>query len=436
MFKLIAPLSVIIALRFFGLFVVLPVISVYAWNLEGSTPQLVGFVIGGYAITQMIFQVPFGMLSDKIGRKYAIVIGLIIFIIGSLVSATSTDIYGLIIGRVLQGAGAIGAVATAMISDIVKEEQRPKAMAMMGGSIALSFAAAMVIGPTFGAWAGINSLFYLTAILSVISIYVLMTKVANPPKIIHTYHNANKYEFLKNKNLIIMNITNFLQKGLMTFAFLIIPIVLTQKYNWAYSDLWKIYVPAMIAGIISMAPAAIMAEKNGKFKEVLIIGIVFFALAYFIIGGSTDVLYFGAGVVVFFMGFNMHEPIMQSLATKYAKVHQKGAILGVFNSFGYFGTFLGGVAGGTMYDMVGITSISYFIIVVCIIWVIIITLLPNPTKTKNVYIPLEQTTSSKYNILDTTNGIDEWYLNDTEQIIIIKYKADITNEEEIKSIIK
>ena len=436
MFKLIAPLSVIIALRFFGLFVVLPVISVYAWNLEGSTPQLVGFVIGGYAITQMVFQVPFGVLSDKIGRKYAIVIGLVIFIIGSIISAMSSDIYGLLLGRFLQGAGAIGAVATAMISDLVREEQRPKAMAMMGGTIALSFALAMVIGPTLGASAGINSLFYLTAILAAISIYVLLAKVPNPPKITHTYHDANKYEFLKNGKLIIMNITNFLQKGLMTFAFLIIPIVLTQTYGWEYADLWKIYIPAMVAGIISMGPAAIFAEKKGKFKEVLIVGIVFFALAYYIIGGSSDEFYFAVGVVVFFMGFNMHEPIMQSLATKYAKVHQKGAILGVFNSFGYFGTFMGGVFGGMIYSPENIPMIANVIIIVSICWIVLITMLPNPLKTKNTYIDLKDTDLSKHNSLDDESGVEEWYINDTEQIIIIKYSDELTNEEKIKSIIK
>ena len=233
-----------------------------------------------------------------------------------------------------------------------------------------------------------------------------------------------------------MNLTNFLQKGLMTFAFLIIPIVLTQTYEWAYSDLWKIYVPAMIAGIVAMGPAAIFAEKKGKFKEVLIVGIAFFALAYYIIGGSSEVLYFGIGVVVFFMGFNMHEPIMQSLATKYAKVHQKGAILGVFNSFGYFGTFMGGVFGGMMYSPENIPMISYFIIVVCVLWIVMIFALPNPTKTKNIYLSLSELNKDNFSTLDNTNGIEEWYINDTEQIIIIKYHADIIQEDEINKIIK
>jgi predicted MFS family arabinose efflux permease len=147
-----------------------------------------------------------------------------------------------------------------------------------------------------------------------------------------------------------MNITNFLQKGLMTFAFMIIPIVLTKTYGWELKELWKVYIPAMIFGFIAMAPAAIIAEKKGKFREILIIGIVFFAVSYLIIGFSSSATVFVIGVVIFFIGFNMHEPIMQSLASKFAKVHQRGLVLGIFNSAGYLGTFLGGVLGGMFYN--------------------------------------------------------------------------------------
>ncbi len=163
MIKSILPLSSIIALRFFGLFIVLPVLSVYALDLHGANTTLVGIVVGGYALTQMIFQVPFGIMSDKLGRKGTIITGLILFGIGSIFCAIADDILLLMLGRFLQGAGAIGAVVTATISDLVKEEQRPKAMATMGMAIGMSFAAAMVLGPTISTFAGVESLFYLTA---------------------------------------------------------------------------------------------------------------------------------------------------------------------------------------------------------------------------------------------------------------------------------
>jgi len=442
MFKTIMPLSLIISFRFLGLFIVLPLISVYALSLPGATPTLVGIVIGGYAITQMIFQVPFGIMSDKLGRKGTIIVGLLLFAIGSIVCAISTDMLTLLLGRFLQGAGAIGAVVTAMISDVVREEQRPKAMALMGGSIAASFAIAMLLGPIIGAYAGINTLFYFTAFLALFSIYILVTKVPNPPKVTHTYHGHSKLAFLANTNLIRMNLTNFLQKGMMTFAFMIIPIVLTKHYGWELTDLWKVYLPAMIAGVLAMGPAAVMAEKKGKFKQILLIGIVFFALSYYLIGNSTTDTFFLVGVVIFFIGFNMHEPIMQSLTTRFIKVHEKGKVLGLFNSFGYLGTFVGGFVGGMFLQEVdgsfsqSLHDISMVIVVISILWMVLIATLPNPLKKKIAYLDLENKDANKFNSLDTLKGCDEWYINNTENIIIIKYDQDLLDEETIINQIK
>jgi predicted MFS family arabinose efflux permease len=438
MFKTIAPLSSIIALRFFGLFIVLPVISVYALSLPGSNSTLVGIIVGGYALTQMIFQIPFGIMSDKLGRKGTIITGLLLFAIGSVICALSDNILTLLLGRFLQGAGAIGAVVTAMISDLVQEEKRPKAMALMGGMIATSFALAMIIAPTMGASLGIHSLFWLTGFLALASIVVLIKFVPNPPKIKHSYDTkTNLIPILLNSNLIKMNITNFLQKGFMTFAFMIIPIILTKTYGWELADLYKVYLPSMIAGILAMAPAAILAEKKGKFKEVLIVGIILFAISYFMIGSSTSTLGFISGVVIFFIGFNMHEPIMQSLATKYAKVHQRGAVLGTFNSFGYLGTFLGGVIGGIYLDKVSLGEITNVIVLISILWAILIVTLPNPTKMKIAYISLSDASSDNLDKLNySTSNIDEWYTNETENIIVVKYNDNITSEENIRELIK
>jgi len=442
MFKTIMPLSLIISFRFLGLFIVLPVISVYALSLPGSTPTLVGIVIGGYAITQMIFQVPFGAMSDILGRKGTIITGLLLFAIGSIICAISNDILGLLLGRFLQGAGAIGAVVTAMISDVVREEQRPKAMAIMGGSIAASFAIAMIAGPTIGAFFGIQSLFWITALLALVSIYIIVKKVPNPPVVTHTYHNTSKVSFLANPQLMKMNITNFLQKGMMTFAFMIIPIILTRTYGWELTDLWKVYLPAMIAGILAMGPAAMLAEKRGMFKQVLLIGIVFFALSYYLIGNASTENLFLAGIIVFFIGFNMHEPIMQSLTTRYTKVHEKGKVLGVFNSFGYLGTFIGGFVGG-MYlievdgsFMQSLYDISLVIVVVSIAWLGLIATLPNPLKKKIAYINLDEISSGHLNKLDSLDGCDEWYINNTENIVIVKYDDDLTSEDNIKQLIQ
>jgi MFS family permease len=442
MFQQILPLSLIISFRFLGLFIVLPVLSIYALSLPGATPTLVGIVIGGFALTQMIFQVPFGIMSDMLGRKGTIITGLLLFAIGSILCAIASDILTLLLGRFLQGAGAIAAVVSAMLSDLVKEEQRPKAMAIMGGFIALSFALAMVLGPIIGGFAGVGSLFWITALLALVSIYIISEKVPNPPKVTHTYHNTSKIEFLKKKEIHIMNLSNFLQKSFMTFAFMIIPIVMVKSYGWEISELWKLYIPAMIAGVLAMGPAAMLAQKKGKYKEVMSLGIIFFALSYLLFGKSDNETLFLVAVVVFFIGFNMHEPIMQSLTAKYAKVHERGKVLGVFNSFGYFGTFLGAFVGGVYFEQVdgsyiqSLSEISTVLIVLSAIWLLIMVTMSNPHKQKNIYLDLASINSERLPTLDTTQGVEEWYINNTENIAVIKYDEDQTNPETIEKIIR
>ncbi|MFY4743719.1 MFS transporter [Aliarcobacter butzleri] len=437
MIKSVMPLSFIIALRFFGLFIVLPVISVYALSLDGANATLVGIVVGGYALTQVVFQVPFGVMSDKLGRKGTIITGLLLFAIGSLICAIATDIYTLMLGRLLQGSGAIGAVVTAMISDLVKEHERSKAMALMGSFIGLAFAIAMLAGPLIGGFIGVPVLFYITMFLALISIYILVKKVPNPPIITHTYNDKLRLsDVLGNTNINRMNITNFLQKALMTFAFLVIPIILTKTYGWEKKELWYVYLPAMIFGLLSMAPAAIIAEKKSKFKEILALGILFFIISYLVIGFSSSSVVFVIGVVIFFIGFNMHEPIMQSLASKFAKVHQRGSVLGVFNSFGYLGTFVGGLLGGIMLDNLNLSTFSIIIAVICVLWGILILTMPNPSKTKSVYLNLDEYKLENSGKLNQNDAIYEWYINNTENIIAIKYDDEKISEEEIRALLK
>ena len=438
MLKTIMPLNAIVALRFFGLFIVLPVLSVYAMDMEGSNELLIGLAIGGYAATQMLLQIPFGMLSDKIGRKTTLTIGLLIFIAGSVVCAMADEIYMLIFGRFLQGAGAIGAVATAMISDMIKEEVRAKAMAFMGASIAISFALSMLLGPILGAYWGIDKLFLLTAFFAVLSILLLYTKVPNPPKITHDYENDKKQvaALLKDPNLIRMNITNMLQKGMMTLAFLVIPILMINEFGYVKKDLWQVYVPAMIFGIFAMGASAVFGEKKKKPREVLILGILLFGIAFAIMGWSRSSLVFTIGVVIFFMGFNIHEPLLQSMASKYAKIHQKGTALGIFNTFGYIGTFTGSLWGGHFLKWYGIEYIAMVVFGTCLLWVILIITLQNPIFSKNLYIPFSDFIDEKLESLNNATGIIEWYKNENEQTLIVKYMSKNTSEEEILALIR
>lgn len=433
--KSVFPLVSIIALRFLGLFIVLPVVSLYALSLQGSNKFLVGIMIGAYALTQLALQIPFGILSDKIGRKKTLLIGLAIFVFGSIVCGFADNIYTLILGRFLQGSGAIGAVGTAMISDMVKEEERGKAMAFMGGSIAMSFAASMILGPVIGGYFGTEWLFFLVAFLTLVSMIILVFKVENPPKIVHDYQNkVSFFEIMKDPNLGKMNVTNFLQKALMTLAFFVIPIIISHNFGWDKQELWKAYAPAMVFGILAMAPSAILGEKKGKSKLMLGVGIVFFIAGYLLLGYATNVSVFIAGIIVFFVGFNMHEPLMQSMASKYAKVHQKGASLGLFNAFGYAGTFVGGMIGGYFLHNHGIKEVSWIVTATCIIWLFLIYTLDNPALHKNIYLKQGEYNEENTKNLHNHEGIIEWYKRG--ETLVVKYHSRKANEDEILKILK
>jgi predicted MFS family arabinose efflux permease len=433
MFKKVLPLSAILSLRFLGLFLVLPVISIYALGLEGSTPLLVGVVVGGYALTQALFQVPFGTMSDKIGRKPTLLVGLIIFLIGSLVSAYATDIYMLMLGRFLQGAGAIGSVITAMISDLVEEEVRGKAMAIMGGTIALSFAIAMGLGPVIGASYGVEMLFFITAALSVLAMILLFTKVPTPPRIKHIYHETAKTsDILKDSNLFNMIVINAMQKGLMTVAFVLIPIILTgEDFGWEKAELYKAYVPAMIFGLIAMGPAAVFGEKHNKPKQIFLISIVLFISSFLIMGLTTDSTVFIVGVVMFFVAFNMMEPLVQSMITKFSKVHQKGAALGISNSVAYLATFVGGTSAGLLLGVSDRATIGISVAIISTLWLLWTLRLSNPTKHAFIFIPQEEVSTQKLTSLESAD-IAEWYINETENKVVVKYVAGAISEDELR----
>ena len=437
MFKKVFPLSSILFLRFLGLFLVLPVLSVYALDLKGATPFLVGVIVGGYALTQAIFQVPFGTLSDKIGRKPTILIGLVIFLIGSLVCAYSDDIYMLMLGRFLQGAGAIGSVVTAMIADLVEEKTRGHAMAIMGGFIAMSFALAMAGGPILASHYGISVIFFITAILAVLAILVLLIKVPTPPKIKHIYHNSTKTsDILKDPNLLGMIIINAMQKGLMTIAFVIIPIFLTKPeygFDWAKSDLWMVYAPAMVAGLIAMGPAAVFGEKKNIPKQIFLASIILFTGAFILMGTTTSSTIFIIAVVMFFVAFNMMEPLVQSMISKFAKVHQKGAALGIANSVAYFSTFLGGTFAGLYLDINSRESLGLTIGVIGIVWFVWTAMkMKNPIRYTHLVIPEAEVDFDKLHTLESEH-IAEWFINETEQVVVLKYAKEALEEDALKA---
>lgn len=436
--KKVLPLSLIVALRFFGLFIVLAVLSQYAVDIKGGTPFLAGVAVGGYAFTQALLQVPYGTLSDKIGRKKTILIGLLIFAAGSIMCAVADNIYVLLLGRFLQGAGAIGSVVTAMIADYVREDQRAHAMAVMGMTIALTFAAAMIIGPIIGGFYSVKALFWLTAILAILALGILFTAVPEPPKIVHHYseEEAKIKHVFKDKDLVRMYITFLFHSSTMAIAFFLIPIVMKHNFGMHPQDYWKIYIPAVIFGILAMGPAAVFGEKYQKGKEVFIASIIFIAAAFILMGFTNSVWLFGIGATFFFIGFNMFEPLLQSFVSKFAKVHQKGAALGVANTFAYVGIFLGGAIGGLLYQYYKESGVAIAVLIVCIFWIWWIIGMRNPGVRANLFLDFDNYDRDKLSGLKVMDGVTDFYINETEKIIVVKYDSEKLDENYIKDFLK
>lgn len=428
MIRSVLPLGFIAASRFFGLFIILPVLSLYALELDGANEFLAGLTIGAYAITQMIFQVPFGTLSDRFGRKFMMLIGLVIFIIGSFICALASDIYVMLLGRLLQGCGAVGAVATAMISDLVSEDKRSKAMAMMGGMIGIAFALSMVLSPLLSREFGLESLFYLSIAITVFCIFLLFSAVPKEPKIHHHDAKIPLMQLLAQRDLAIMNLTNLMQKMLMSCAFVAIPIVLVKELNYASDNLWIVYLVAMIFGFVAMGMAGFLGDGKGHSKKLLLIGVALFIASFIGFGVANSATIFIISVVVFFIGFNIHEPIMQSCASKFAKASQKGSALGIFNSFGYLGSFLGGAVGGYLLHSFNIAVLAGVLAVASAIWLAVLFGLNDPRIFKIIH--LGNIDISK---LDGVNGIIDRYSQNGE--ILVKFNSKIISCSEIFNIL-
>ena len=429
MLKSVLPLSFIIATRFFGLFILLPVLSLYALSLHGANESLVGLLFGIYAIMQVILQTPFGVLSDKIGRKKTLAIGLALFIVGACVCAASDSIYTMIFGRFLQGCGAVGAVATALISDFTREEERGKAMAVMGAMIGVSFGVAMILSPLLSAKFGLASLFHLSSALTLLCLMLLFFVVPTEPHIRSLRQKVPLGSLLSDKNLMLMNLTNFFQKAFMTAAFFLIPILLVQKFGLSKSDLTKIYALGAIFGFTAMGASGALGEKRALAKQILLIGICFFIASYLIFAFASGASAFVVGVMLFFVGFNAHEPIMQSLASKFAKVAQKGAALGIFNSFGFFGSFLGGLCGGALFGKIGIEALGIGVAVLGVIWLVLLSRLSDPKLFRNLYFPK----GGDFSALQGVKGIIEIYETDGE--LVVKFNSKLINEDQIYKIV-
>ena len=362
-------IALIAMLRMFGLFSLLPVISIYASNLDGATPILIGLSVGAYGLTQALLQIPFGFFSDKIGRKPVIFFGLIIFIFGSLISFYSETIFGLILGRLLQGAGAISATLSAFLSDVTRDSVRTKSMAIFGVGIGASFLLSLMLGPIISSHFGVRSLFIIAVFMSTVSIFIL---VAMPNVKRLNYHPPLDIGELVKRPILLCNINIFFLHLVLTVIFVIFPFMMISEFNVSTENQWKFYMSSLIVSLIFSGPL-IMNDDRKKKKMSLIypIASLLFSQIVLIIGEDSSLLLFSS-LLVFFISFNYLEATLPSRISIFSKKEIKGATLGVFSSCQFLGAFFGGLIGGILIGLFEPSQAHLLLTIIIFVWFLII----------------------------------------------------------------
>lgn len=399
-------LAGIYGLRMLGLFMILPVFSLYAEGLEGVTPTMIGLALGIYGLTMALFQIPFGMLSDRFGRKPIITFGLILFAIGSVVAAMADSITGVIIGRAIQGAGAIAAAMMALLADLTREEHRTKAMAIMGVSIGMSFTLALVLGPFLNNIVGVAGIFWLTAVLAVAGIGVLYLIVPEPE---HCYVHrdaetvpAQLKQVLFDAQLLRLDFGIMIQHGIMMAMFTVLPFVLRDFLHLPSEDHGWFYLPILVLSVLGMVPLIILAEKKQKMKQVFLGCVALIAVSELMLGlfhGSLLVV--GAGMFFFFVAFNALEASLPSLISRMAPIDAKGTAMGVYSTSQFFGAFVGGVSGGILYSGFGMEGVFFACSLAALFWVVVAAGMRVPAYLSNYMAHIDE------NLLDDVSALNK-----------------------------
>jgi MFS family permease len=423
-------LASIYGLRMLGMFLILPIFSIYAETLPGGESHLlIGLALGAYGLTQAMFQLPFGMASDRFGRKRMIYIGLVLFVIGSLVAAFANDLYTIIFGRAIQGAGAVSAVVTALVADLTREEHRTKAMAMIGGTIGVTFAMSLILGPALNQWIGIPGIFLLTGILAALAI--LDVKYLVPDPVVSRFHSdaeaspSKLKDVLKDMQLMRLNFGIFALHAAQMAMFVVVPFAIKGTSGMSENDHWMIYLPIMVISFALMVPAIIYGEKKAKLKPVFIGAIVIMLLAQLLFAGSIDAFW---GIIIslsaYFVAFNILEATLPSIISKLAPAASKGTAIGVYNTAQSLGVFVGGALGGVLSHLYGFAAVFIFCSVLMGMWLMAALSMRTPPAVKSKMYHLEEMTNAAAKNLSTRLsaivGVREAVVLADEGLVILK----------------
>lgn len=437
-------LASIYSLRMLGLFMLLPVLSLFTEQMPGATPKLIGLTMGIYGLTQAVLQIPFGLWSDRFSRKGVIIIGLLLFLAGSVVAALATDIYGILIGRALQGCGAVSAAVMALLADLTQEVNRTKAMATIGASIGVSFGVAMVLGPLIAHHFGISGIFWLIALLAALAMLVMWFVVPNPQKI--TVHRDAEYipselsSVITNPDLLRLNYGIFALHLILMASFVVLPLLMRDAGLGGGSH-WQVYLPILVSSMAAIIPFVIIAEKKRQMKKVFVGAILTVLLANLGFVLMHDSL---VGLIsclwLFFAGFNLLEATLPSLISKTAPGDLKGTAMGIYSSSQFIGAFLGGASGGWLYGEFGAAAVFIFSAVVAVSWALIALFMSQPRYLANLLLSLqniEEVRAGEFSeALLAINGVEEVRLHFEEGTAYLKVDSQVLNKNELNIFLK
>ena len=426
-------LSSIFALRMLGLFMIIPVFSVAGQSYQGATPTLIGLAVGVYGLTQAILQIPFSLLADRFSRKPLIILGLILFALGGAVAAMSDTIYGVIIGRAIAGGGAVSAVVMALLADVTREEQRSKAMAVMGMSIGVSFMVAVSLGPWLTGLVGISGLFWITTImgLGAISMLLLVPKVTRHHKNYQQGYLSQLKQVLKMGDLNRLHVSVFALHLLLTAMFIYMPSQLIEFADIPLSKHGLVYLPLLVISLFFAFPSIILAEKYRKMRGIFLtaIGGIVLGLLILIFGYESKYILL-AGLGFFFIAFNVMEALLPSWLSKSAPIQSKATAMGVNASSQFLGAFFGGMIGGQLL-MLNNTALGWSILSgIAIVWLLISFSLTQPRYLSSLVLPLPESkqTDEWTSQLLAIRGIEEVVVMPDQQFAYVKIDKQLIDD--------
>lgn len=387
-------LALLYVLRMLGLFMVVPVLMVYGDDMAYATPALLGLALGIYGLSQALLQIPMGWLSDRLGRKPVIAGGLLVFAAGSFLAAGSESVYGLIAGRFLQGCGAIAAALSAFLTDLTREHQRSKAMAMLGASIGLSFAIALVLGPYLASQFGLSALFYAISALALLGLPVLFLLVPPAP----TVRVASDYRGLRwslsRPELRRLDLGVFVLHAILMALFVALPGLLTEQ-GVARDQHWHWYLPTLILSFLLMLPLMMRVEKRASHRGMLRLAVAVLAACGLLFAHSAgSALTLALALLIFFVAFNLLEAQLPSLLSRSVHAQGKGAAMGVFSSCQFFGAFVGGALGGWVAQRFGPQYVFYLVTALALIWLLALSGMQPLAKGQTLSVAIPQAAGS------------------------------------------